>query len=74
MNIGFIGLGIMGAPMGSWQDFLDVTRLVFRGEIVPEVFATYPLERIAEAEEALAERKHFGKIVVTVAADGDSAV
>ncbi len=58
---------ILGAPLGSWQDFLDVTRLVFQGALVPEVFAVYPIQRVAEAEQALEERKHFGKIVVEVA-------
>jgi NADPH:quinone reductase-like Zn-dependent oxidoreductase len=57
---------ILGAPMGSWQDFLDVTRLIFTGQIVPEVYAVYPLERIAEGEAALEQREHFGKIVIQV--------
>jgi len=58
---------ILGAPMGNWQDFLDVTRLVFDGRIVPQVHAIYSLEQIAEAEVALENRAHFGKIVVAVA-------
>jgi NADPH:quinone reductase-like Zn-dependent oxidoreductase len=57
---------ILGAPMGNWQDFLDVTRLVFEGQIVPHVHAVYPFEQIAEAEVALESRAHFGKIVVAV--------
>ena len=61
---------ILGAPLGNWQDFMEVTQLVFNGAIVPEVFAVYPLEKIAEAEQALDERKHFGKIVIEVAGDG----
>jgi NADPH:quinone reductase-like Zn-dependent oxidoreductase len=58
---------ILGAPMGNWQDFLSVTRLVFDGRLVPEVHAVYPLERVGEAEDALERREHFGKIVVSVA-------
>jgi NADPH:quinone reductase-like Zn-dependent oxidoreductase len=57
---------ILGAPMGNWQDFLDVTRLVFSGQLEPEVHAVYPLDRLAEAEDALERREHFGKIVVRV--------
>ena len=57
---------ILGAPMGNWQDFLNVTRLVFSGQLIPEVYAVYPLERIAEAEDALEDRQHFGKIVVSI--------
>ena len=60
---------ILGAPLGNWQDFLDVTQLVFSGAIVPQVFATYPLEKIAQAEQALDGREHFGKIVVEVDRD-----
>jgi NADPH:quinone reductase-like Zn-dependent oxidoreductase len=59
---------ILGAPLGNWQDFLEVTQLVFNGAIVPEVFAVYPLEKIAEAEQALESRQHFGKIVVEIGA------
>lgn len=57
---------ILGAPMGNWQDFLDVTRLVFSGKLVPEVHAIYPLDRVGEAEDALEAREHFGKIVVSI--------
>jgi NADPH:quinone reductase-like Zn-dependent oxidoreductase len=57
---------ILGAPMGNWQDFLDVTRLVFDGRLVPEVHAVYPLERVGEAQDALERREHFGKIVISV--------
>jgi NADPH:quinone reductase-like Zn-dependent oxidoreductase len=61
---------ILGAPMGNWQDFLDVTRLVISRQLVPEVHAVYPLEQLAKAQEALERRQHFGKIVVQVAAEG----
>ncbi len=57
---------ILGAPMGNWQDFLDVTRLAFSGKLVPEVHSVYSLARIAEAEDALDRREHFGKIVIQV--------
>ena len=60
---------ILGAPMGNWQDFLEVTRLIFAGQIVPQVHAVYPLERVAEAEDVLEKRAHFGKIVVSVDPD-----
>jgi NADPH:quinone reductase-like Zn-dependent oxidoreductase len=36
---------------------------------MPEVFATYPLGKIAQAEQALDGREHFGKIVVEVGGD-----
>jgi NADPH:quinone reductase-like Zn-dependent oxidoreductase len=34
--------------------------------VVPLVAATYPLERIAEAQQAFLEKRHVGKIVLTV--------
>jgi hypothetical protein len=34
------------------------------------VAATYPLERIAEAQTAFLAKNHIGKIVLTVSADG----
>jgi NADPH:quinone reductase-like Zn-dependent oxidoreductase len=58
---------IIGAPMGNWQDFLDTMRVVFDGKLVPEVHRVYPFEQLAEAEDALDRREHFGKIVVQVA-------
>lgn len=57
---------ILGAPMGSWEDFLQVTELVWRGALRPPVHAVYDLDDIAEAESELEERKHFGKIVIRV--------
>jgi NADPH:quinone reductase-like Zn-dependent oxidoreductase len=57
---------ILGAPMGNWQDFLNVSRLMFSGQLQPEVYRVYPLDRLGEAEDALEARAHFGKIVVSV--------
>jgi NADPH:quinone reductase-like Zn-dependent oxidoreductase len=57
---------ILGAPMGGWEDFLQVTSLVWRGVLRPHVHAVYPLEQTAEAQEELEARRHFGKIVVRV--------
>ena len=58
---------ILGAPMGNWQDFLQVTRAVCNGQLRPEVHAIYPLERVGEAQDALEGRQHFGKIVISLA-------
>jgi len=57
---------IFGAPMGSWQDFLHVTDLVWRGVLQPVIHSVYPLDEIADAERELEERRHFGKIVIQV--------
>jgi NADPH:quinone reductase-like Zn-dependent oxidoreductase len=63
------GPGVDTPPPGNWQDFLAVTRLIFRGTLVPVVDAVFPLDRVAEAQTALERREHFGKIVVKVAPD-----
>lgn len=57
---------ILGAPMGSWQDFARVTDLVWRGVLRPVIHSEYALDAIADAERELEERRHFGKIVIRV--------
>jgi NADPH:quinone reductase-like Zn-dependent oxidoreductase len=57
---------ILGAPMGNWEDFLQVTGLVWRGLLHPQIHAVYRLNEIADAERELEERRHFGKIVIRV--------
>jgi NADPH:quinone reductase-like Zn-dependent oxidoreductase len=41
-----------------------VYRYVERGEIRPLVALSFPLNRIVEAQKALLERRHVGKIVL----------
>lgn len=60
---------ILGAPMGNWEDFLQVTSLVWRGVLQPQIHAVYGLDEIADAERELEERRHFGKIVIRVDAN-----
>ena len=57
---------VLGAPMGSWEDFIQVTSLIWRGKLKPIIYQVYPLEEIDKAQTALEERKHFGKIVVEI--------
>jgi NADPH:quinone reductase-like Zn-dependent oxidoreductase len=57
---------ILGAPMGNWEDFLQVTNYVWQGKLRPQVHAVYPLEEIAAAEIELDKRNHFGKIVIKI--------
>ncbi|MFD1038410.1 zinc-binding dehydrogenase [Virgibacillus byunsanensis] len=60
---------VLGAPMGNWEDFLQVTNLIWRGEIKPIVYKKYSFEDIAEAQNALEKRQHFGKIVIEIDPD-----
>lgn len=57
---------VLGAPMGNWEDFLQVTSLIWRGKFKPIIHKVYPLEKIAEAQFALENRQHFGKIVIEI--------
>ena len=59
---------ILGAPMGSRQDFRTVLDLLARGEIKPVVGAVMPLEEIAEAHRRLEGGEVFGKLVIEIEA------
>jgi len=50
----------------AWEEavFRNVVSYIEAGEIRPLVSATYPLEQIAEAQEAFAAKDHTGKIVL----------
>ena len=50
---------VLGAPMGNWEDFLQVTELVWRGILSPQIHRVYPLEEIAQAER---EHKNVGTL------------
>ncbi|WP_052947562.1 zinc-binding dehydrogenase [Aneurinibacillus tyrosinisolvens] len=57
---------ILGAPLGNWEDFLQVTNQVWRGQLNPQIHHVYDITEIAEAQDALDQRKHFGKIVIKI--------
>jgi len=44
--------------------FAALVRRIERGELRPQIAATYPLERIVEAQEAFVAKRHVGKIVL----------
>lgn len=46
--------------------FPNLVRYITRGEIRPVVAATYPLEEIAAAQAHFLEKRHVGKIVLTL--------
>ena len=58
-DIALIGCTAWDAPV-----FPDLLSHIERGEIRPLLAATYPLERIAEAQAAFQEKRHIGKIVL----------
>jgi NADPH2:quinone reductase len=57
---------ILGAPMGSWRDFVAVTGEVFAGRLTPIIDSTFPLDQIADAHLRIESRESFGKVVVMV--------
>lgn len=57
-------LTLIGSYAGTRQDFLDIMGLAGRGLIRPVIHASYPLERAAEAQNLLRDRKAFGKVLL----------
>lgn len=59
------GLSILGSTMGSRAELLRVARLVGERRLRPVIDRVLPLDRVAEAHRAMAERSLFGKILLT---------
>ncbi len=57
-------IALIGCTAWDAGVFPDLVSYVERGEIRPVLAATYPLERIAEAQVAFQEKRHIGKIVL----------
>lgn len=59
-------LTFTGATIVPPGVFADLIGYIERGEVKPALAATYPLERLHEAQQAFIDKKHTGNIVVTV--------
>jgi NADPH:quinone reductase-like Zn-dependent oxidoreductase len=57
-------LSILGSTMGSLAELHEVFRHVETGRLHPVIDRVLPMEKIAEAHEALESRQVFGKIVL----------
>ncbi|GHF50788.1 alcohol dehydrogenase family protein [Seohaeicola zhoushanensis] len=57
-------LALIGCTAWDERVFPDLVAYIEAGEIRPLLAATYPLERIAEAQEAFGRKDHAGKIVL----------
>ena len=66
----FKSLSILGSTMGSQGDLRRLAPWFESGELRPVVDRALPLEEARQAQQALARREQFGKIVLTV---GDAA-
>jgi NADPH:quinone reductase-like Zn-dependent oxidoreductase len=60
-------LTMHGATVLPPEVFANLISYIERGEIRPIVFATYPLERLVEAQHAFMSKEHVGAIIIEVA-------
>jgi NADPH:quinone reductase-like Zn-dependent oxidoreductase len=56
-------LSVMSTARWQLQDTVD---LVASGHVRPILSETYPLEKVADAHEALADRQSFGRVALTI--------
>lgn len=61
-------LDMHGSTVTPVEVFHDVVGYIERGEVRPVLAATYPLERLAEAQAAFLEKRFVGKIVIDMEA------
>ena len=59
-------LTFTGCTVTSTRVFPDLISYIERGEIKPLLAATYPLQKLREAQQAFIDKKHTGNIVVTM--------
>ncbi len=62
-------LSLFGCTVLEPEVFANLIGHIEHGRISPIVAETFPLERIAEAQAAFNEKKHIGKIVLTLDAE-----
>lgn len=60
-------LELYGATVYAPRIFSDLVGYIERGEVRPVLAATYPLDRIADAQAAFVEKRHIGNLVITLA-------
>ncbi len=59
-------LSLHGSTYQPPEVFANLVGYIERGEIRPLIAATYPLERIVDAQDAFVAKHHVGKIVLTI--------
>ncbi|MGH3033837.1 MAG: zinc-binding dehydrogenase [Gaiellaceae bacterium] len=57
-------IAVIGSSDGTRRELLEVFRLLAEGSVAPMIDRVLPLERVAEAQELLARRDHFGRILL----------
>ena len=59
-------LSILGARMGTKEEFKKILELVSAGKLKPIIDKVFPLKAAAEAQRRMIEGKHIGKIVLEI--------
>lgn len=59
-------LSLFGCTVPVPEVFPNLIGYIERGEIVPVIDTTYPLEQIVAAQQRFLEKRHVGKIVLTL--------
>lgn len=59
-------LTIIGARMGTKEEFEDILGLANEGKLRPIIDRIFPLQDAAQAHERMEQRQHIGKIVLMV--------
>jgi NADPH:quinone reductase-like Zn-dependent oxidoreductase len=57
-------IAVIGSSDGTRRELLEVLRLLSEGVLTPIIDRVLPLERTVEAQQALAHRDHFGRILL----------
>ena len=61
----FWGASVYRDPRGHAENVAELFQLYAEGKIKPQISASFPLERAAEALEMMQDRKVMGKVVLT---------
>lgn len=59
-------LSLIGSFGATYGELMQVLPLIVEGKLKPVIDRTFPLEQAAEAHRYLADRRQFGKVVLTV--------
>lgn len=60
-------LSLLGSTMGTRQDFVQVMRLVFAGQLKAVLDRDFPLPEAGQAQEYLASGQQLGKVTLSIA-------
>jgi NADPH:quinone reductase-like Zn-dependent oxidoreductase len=59
-------IAVHGSFLGTKKELLDVLQFFPSGDLKPVIDSVFPLRDAADAQKKMEERKHFGKIVLSI--------